>query len=151
MTTATMNIQETINHLIGACRDGAQGFEAAANALQNAVLKTELLQYGRQRAGFASALVNVMQEMGYSPATHGTVSGAMHRGWINVMKITPGDNEHAVLAACERGEDSAVEAYGEAMGASLPDGILELISTQYQAVRATHDRIRALRDAAKKD
>ncbi len=151
MDTAIVNIQDTIDHLISICRDGAQGFEAAANAIDNATLKSELLQYGRQRAGFASALANVMQEMGYSPATRGTVSGAMHRGWINLMKVTPGDNEHAILAACERGEDSAVEAYAESMGAMLPDGILELISTQYQAVRATHDRVRSLRDAAQKD
>jgi uncharacterized protein (TIGR02284 family) len=108
-------------------------------------------RYSRQRAGFAAALTNVMQEMGFTPATHGSVSGAMHRGWINLMKVTPGDNEHAVLAACERGEDAAVEHYGEAMGALLPDGIVELVSTQYQAVKATHDRIRSLRDAAQKD
>jgi len=148
MTTVTTNVRNTVNNLIEICRDGMEGFETAANAVNDGTLKNELEQYGSQRGVFAAALSNAMEEMGFQPRTHGSISGALHRGLISLMKIAPGDNEHAVLVACERGEDAALEAYMEASGTPLPGAIAELVSTQYQIVKATHDRIRTLRDAS---
>lgn len=151
MASATKNVQSVVNPVIEACLDGEQGFATAANAVENQILRDDLMHYSRQRAGFAAALANALEEFGEEPRASGSVSGALHRGWINLTKMKPGDNEHAVLAECERGEDSAVKVYTDAMGQSLPTPIADLISGQYQLVKGTHDRIRSLRDRAKKD
>ena len=58
-------------------------------------------------------------------------------------------DEADILAECERGEDSAVAEYKKAMEADLPASIRGTISRQYAAVKAAHDQIRGLRDAAK--
>jgi uncharacterized protein (TIGR02284 family) len=52
------------------------------------------------------------------------------------------------LNECERGEDSAKNAYKNALEEALPANIMETIQTQYVAVQAAHDRVKALRDAA---
>ena len=62
--------------------------------------------------------------------------------------ITGGD-EHAILAECERGEDSAVEEYKKALDDGLTPSAQELVSRQFAEIKAAHDRIKSLRDAAK--
>ena len=56
-------------------------------------------------------------------------------------------NEHAVIAECERGED-AKAAYEAALQKNLPADVRTLVDWQYQGVKANHDRVRNLRNAA---
>jgi uncharacterized protein (TIGR02284 family) len=53
-----------------------------------------------------------------------------------------------VLAECERGEDAAKAAYNAALQKSLPADVRTLVERQYQGVKANHDRVRNLRNAA---
>jgi uncharacterized protein (TIGR02284 family) len=147
VATITNSIKDTLNKLIRLCRDGEQGFAAAAEAIDSDELKKELLRHSRERAGFAAALAGAMAERGYICESHGSAPCAFDRGW-NSSAITPGDYRQAALAACERGENSAAEAYADAMTAPLPGRIADLMSIQYPVVKATHSRIRSLRDAA---
>ena len=56
--------------------------------------------------------------------------------------------DHAVLAECERGEDSALARYRHALAATgLPLAIREVIERQCAGTQANHDRIRHLRDS----
>jgi uncharacterized protein (TIGR02284 family) len=83
------------------------------------------------------------------PDNNSSAAGALHRGWINLKSAVIGGDEHAILAECERGEDSAVEEFQEAVEDDLPPGLQEIVSRQYAEIKATHDRIRNLRDSAK--
>jgi len=61
-------------------------------------------------------------------------------------------NDHAILAECERGEDSAVEVYKEALNEpELSPEIREKLVTQFSEVQAAHDRVRDLRDSTADD
>jgi uncharacterized protein (TIGR02284 family) len=148
-TAITTEIRDVLNKLIEACLDGEQGFEAAAEAVTEASLKTELMQYSRQRLEFAGDLQRLLASIGEEPAHHGSMAGKMHRGWMNLKQTVSGGNPHAVLVECERGEDSAVQAYQKALDEPLPQPISELIESQYRDVLLAHDRIKALRDASK--
>ena len=73
---------------------------------------------------------------------------SMHRGWINIKSAVTGKDEHAILAECERGEDSAVAEYRKALDAGdLPAHVAETLRAQSGVVKAAHDRVRNLRDA----
>ena len=73
----------------------------------------------------------------------------MHRAWINLKSAITSKDEHAILAECERGEDSAVNEYKKAMeDEELSAPIRETITRQYTDVKRAHDRIRELRDAS---
>jgi uncharacterized protein (TIGR02284 family) len=142
------SIQDTVIDVIEICRDGARSFASAASAIDSDVFKKELLHYSRERAEFAEALCGVLEELGYSAISPAAVPESKHGGWFNSMHLNPNNNVHAILSACERSEESAVEAYTEAISAAAPSPVGELISAQYQVVRATHERIRDLRDTA---
>jgi len=83
------------------------------------------------------------------PEASSSATGALHRGWINLKSAITGGDEHAILAECERGEDSAVEEYKKALDDGLSPSAQELVSRQFAEIKAAHDRIRSLRDAAK--
>jgi len=74
--------------------------------------------------------------------------GSMHRAWTNIKATITGKSEHAVLAECERGEDAAKAAYEAALQKSLPADVRALVERQHEGVKANHDRVRNLRNAA---
>lgn len=149
-TTSSPNAAGTINDLIATCRDGQTGFEAAAKAVEDPVLKAELLQYSGQRAEFATELVEALKQTGEQADDSGSTTAALHRGWLKIKELVTGADRYAILAECERGEDVAVAAYRKAAAAQLPQSLSNLVSTQHQAIQRVHDRVKALRDAAKK-
>jgi uncharacterized protein (TIGR02284 family) len=77
----------------------------------------------------------------------GSVSGSLHRAWVDIKSTITGMDEAAVLAECERGEDVAKRAYEEALCKDLPADVRSMVERQYQGVRQHHDRVRQLRGA----
>ena len=147
--TTSAETKSTIDDLITTCRDGENGFDSAAKAIEDPVLKAELMQYSGQRSEFAAELVEALGQQGETADDGGSISATLHRGWINIKEAITGKDKHAILAECERGEDSAVSAYRKASSASLPTAVANIVSTQHQAVQRVHDRIKALRDSSK--
>ena len=113
-------------------------------------LQSELMGYSAQRRDFANDLQNLVASFGDRPAQSGSVAGAMHRGWINLRDALTTRDAYAILAECERGEDSAVAEYRKAAEAGLPAEFDQVIESQFAAVQATHDRIKSLRDSFKR-
>jgi len=139
-----------LNNLIETLKDGQEGFKQAAESVRNPALKALFSDYSQQRSRFASALQTEARKLGEEkPETSSSATGALHRGWINLKSAITGGDEHAILAECERGEDSAVEEYKKALGDGLSPSAQELVSRQFDEIKAAHDRIRSLRDASK--
>ena len=141
---------EVIDNLIETLKDGQEGFKQAAEAVNDPTLKSLFLDYSQQRSRFAAELQSEARRHGETePETSSSATGAMHRGWINLKSAITGGDEHAILAECERGEDSAVEQYKKALEDGLTPAAQELVSRQFAEIKAAHDRIKSLRDAAK--
>ncbi len=138
----------TLNGLIETCKDGQQGFTEAAEGVDRSDLKSLFYEFSQQRSQFAGELQSLVQSLGGDPERSGSVSGAIHRGWMNLKAAVAGNDEKAILNECERGEDSAKNAYKAALAQALPGYIAETVQTQYTSVLQAHDRIKALRDAA---
>jgi len=140
-----------INNLIETLKDGQEGFKQAAEGVKDPQLKSLFNEYSQQRSRFATELQSQARSLGEpEPETGSSAAGALHRSWINLKSaVTKGDG-HAILAECERGEDSAVEQYKKAVDDNLSAQLREIVSRQYAEIKKAHDRIRNLRDAAKK-
>jgi uncharacterized protein (TIGR02284 family) len=151
MMNATTDIKKTLHSLLEASNDGKRGYEQAASAAKDRILRAELMQYSMQRAEFASDIQVMISNLGEEPADHGTVSGALHRAWMNLKSTASLSDRYDILAECERAEDAAVESYREAISHDLPMAVHAVVESQYDAIQRVHDRIRNLRDAAKKD
>jgi len=143
------NTIKTLNNLIENLKDGQQGFAAAAKDVKSADLKQLFSGYSLQRAEFAGVLQSLVVGLGEpEPETEGSVAGALHRGWIDLKSSLTDRDDHAILAECERGEDSAVAHYRAALDdADLPAHIRSTVETQSIDIKAAHDNIRNLRDS----
>ena len=144
-------IISTINGLIETLKDGQEGFRQASEAVKDSQLKSLFSEYSLQRSRFAGELQNEAISLGeHNPENTSSTAGAMHRAWINLKSAITSADDHAILAECERGEDSAVAEYKKAMEEEeLSAPIRDTISRQYMDVKNAHDRIKALRDATK--
>jgi len=138
------DVISTLNNLIETCKDGQTGFQTAAEGVNNSELKTLFYNYSQQRAQFAGELQNEVLRLGGDPEKTGSIAASLHRGWINIKSAVTGKDDAAVIAECERGEDSAVSNYKDALKEKVPADIRSVIEQQYAKVQEAHDRIRAL-------
>ena len=150
-TATNDDVISTLNGLIETCKDGQNGFTEAADGVERSDLKSLFYEFAQQRSQFAGELQTLVQTLGGDPENSGSISGALHRGWINIKSAVTGKDEASILNECERVEDVAKNAYKNALETSLPAHILDTVQTQYAAVQSAHDRVKALRDAANGD
>lgn len=148
MATERDNVISTLNNLIETCKDGQNGFQTASEGVKNSELKTLFLGYSQQRAQFAGELQNEVLRLGSDPEKTGSVAATLHRGWMNIKSTVTGEDEGAIIAECERGEDSAVRNYKDALAQNLPENIRTIVQSQYTQVQEAHDRIRSLERAS---
>lgn len=142
------HVISVLNNLIETCRDGQEGFRTAAEGVKNSELKTLFGIYSQQRAQFVGELQNEVRRLGGDPEKSGSVAASLHRGWINIKSAVTGEDEGSIISECERGEDSAVNNYEDALKEKLPADIEEVVRRQFTEVKAAHDRIRALERAS---
>lgn len=143
------DIAGTLNNLIETSKDGEYGFTACAEQVKSAQLKSLFTQRAAECRQAATELQALVSDYGATPDTGGSVSGAMHRGWVAVKGTLSGYSEEAVLNECERGEDVAKAAYSKAIAKGLPAAVLSVVQRQYDGVLRNHQQVKQLRDAAR--
>jgi uncharacterized protein (TIGR02284 family) len=138
----------TLNNLIETCRDGQNGFKSAAEGVKNTELKQLFYQYSQHRASFVGELQEEVRRLGGDPENTGSVAASLHRGWMDIKSAITGGDDDAIISECERGEDSAVSNYRDALDKDLPAGVRQVIERQFASVKEAHDRIRSLEKAS---
>lgn len=141
---AEKEVVSTLNTLIETCHDGEQGFRSAADNVRDTNVKSLFTEIARERHAFAEELKGEVQRLGGEPEESGSVSGAAHRGWMNVKGAFTGRDDATIISEAERGEDVAVETYRRALETSLPADIHQKVQQQYSHVKEAHDRVRSL-------
>jgi uncharacterized protein (TIGR02284 family) len=134
----------TLNDLIETCRDGEKGFRTAAEGVKDPRVKSVFERYARQRAEMVRELQEQVRKLGGTPDQSGSVSASLHRGWLNIKSLVTGNDDNAIIAEAERGEDVAKAAYAKALKEDLPAGVRTLIQSQADIVKLAHDEVRAL-------
>ena len=144
MTQKTDKAVSALNNLIETCKDGQEGFRTASEGVGDNNLRSLFLQYSQQRAQFARQLQEEVLKLGGSPEKRGSVSAAAHRGWMNIKSAVTGKDDGAIVSECELGEDSARDAYRNALSEDLPAEARSLVLQHYNQVKEAHDRVRSL-------
>ncbi|GIZ08964.1 PA2169 family four-helix-bundle protein [Flavobacterium sp. UMI-01] len=138
-------IVAVLNGLISILEDGKLGYTSAAEQVESPAIKSDFLEYARERALYIVELQDEINRLGKSTDTAGGGPlGAMHRAWIDIKaSFTSGDTE-AIINACITGEEAAIEEYKNA----LEKGHLELnqiaiVSKQLNGIQNTLMKIKS--------
>ncbi len=141
------DVIETLNQLLESCRDGEYGFRECAEHVKAQDIKTLLGRHAEECRSAGVELVTQIRRLGGEPDEGGSVSGAMHRGWVSVRGTLSGYTDLAMLDECERGEDTALARYRNALKEDLPADIRAVVERQAQGAQRNHDQVKALRNA----
>ena len=107
------DVVATLNDLIETSRDGEEGFRTCADGVKSSQLKQMFQQADNRCAQAVRELQAQVRALGGDPERRGSVSGSLHRAWVDIKSTITGMDEAAVLAECERGEEVARKACEE--------------------------------------
>jgi uncharacterized protein (TIGR02284 family) len=140
---------DTLNDLLETCRDGEYGFATSAEHTKSTELKSILVRHAGECRQAGLELQALIRQLGGEPDEGGSMSGAVHRGWVSVRSALSTSTDQAMLDECERGEDVAVASYRKALKENLPLSIRSIVQRQAEGAQRNHDQIKALRDSWK--
>ena len=135
-----------LNDLIETSKDGEKGFARAAKDSNDPALISLFSESKRSCHVAVAELQDQVKLLGGNPEDGGSMTAAIHRGWISLKSLATSRDSRAILEECERGEDYAKARYAEAVKRVLPEPVRVLIERQYQRVVTNHDRVRDLRN-----
>ena len=148
METNEKNV-EVLNDLIEINNDRVQGYEKAAKetASEDADLRSLFNDMAAESRNYLTDLKKHVVSVGEGPAEGTTNRGKIYRAWMDVKAAVTGQSRRAILASCEFGEDAAQRAYTSALETEgLSNEVRVLITDQKAKLRASHDKIRRMRD-----
>ncbi|MDP8567307.1 PA2169 family four-helix-bundle protein [Methylophilus aquaticus] len=143
------DIISTLNHLIETSRDGEEGFRSSAENVDDPQLKAFFIRRSQEVGNSVRELQDLVRSLGGEPATSSTISGALHRRWIDLKTAITSNDIVAVLNETERGEDVALKAYREAVEIDLPAQVRLVVIRQLEGAQRNHDEVKRLRDLAR--
>lgn len=143
------DIIDSLNTLIETSKDGEHGFRTSAEHAVSAQVKQLFLTRAEDCRQAASELQSLVLQYGGTAEDGGSVSGALHRGWVKAKSALTTATDLSLLEETERGEDVALAAYRSAIEEDLPDEVRVVLARQLQGVKRNHDQIRDLRNQAR--
>lgn len=144
-------VRNVLQNLIEIARDGQEGYRLASEHVKDAALKEAFAGRSAQRSRFVHQLQDLQERFGLQkPDDGGSVSGGLHRAWMQIRAAVSRQEDQAILEEAERGEDAAVEAYRQALGnevVELPPEAVRTLQEQAGEVQSDHDFVKQLRDS----
>ncbi|MEY4654596.1 MAG: hypothetical protein RI884_3177 [Pseudomonadota bacterium] len=140
------DVLHVLQDLVECCKDGEYGFQSCAENTRREDLKAVFTQRMQDCQRGAQALQDQIRRLGGDVKDSGSVLGAVHRGWVSVKSALSNHDDEALLTEAERGEDTALARYRQALQKPLPDAIRTLVERQLQGVQRHHDQIQMLRN-----
>ena len=131
-------IRGHLNDLIAVSRDGEEGYRQAAEHVSNSELRSLFAASAKQRAGFVHELQQEVERLGGNAAQDGTLAAVMHRGWLDLKAALTGGDAHAVVSACETGDDRAAAAYESVVNRDITGHPRALVEKQWHAIVEAH-------------
>ncbi len=136
----------TLNGLIAATIDSADGYRTSASDVENPRFAELFTARASERLSVAEQLRAQVRKFGGNPEDDGTILAAGHRAFVNLKAAVAGRDDQAIVNEVERGEDHIKAKYEAAL---MDDGLSaecrSLVETAYGSVKSGHDQMRDLK------
>ena len=150
--TATTGLTEVLNDLIRINYDRIEGYRKAAEESKtfDISLHPVFQKMADESRLNVSALTEHVRKMGGDAESGSTAMGKIYRAWMDIKATFTGKDRKAILASCEYGEDQAQKAYDHALAsdAEIDAATRQMITSQQEVLKKSHNEIKAMRDAA---
>lgn len=147
MSTYTETVSENLNNILEKTYDAEKGYKKAAENTDNASLKSFFQRKSQERYDFGHALKTEIKQFGEEVDKGGSVTGAMHRAWMDTKAFFSADDAESMLEESIRGEKAAVEEYEEVLkDTALPSSTARLLTQQMTKIRTDLSQIKRLED-----
>ncbi len=136
-------IIDSLHELIQINQESEKGYKEASENVNSKELKTILYRLSQQRALFRGELEEVLhKDYRDSADVQDSLASKIHRTWIDFKKSFSNDDDEAILAECERGEEHAIKKYTSMLDGQLPSYVEEMVNQQLSLVRGALSQIR---------
>lgn len=144
---------DVLNDLVKVNNDRIEGYEKALKELPagDTDLRELFISMIDESHQYKLALVEEIQVAGGDADRGTTTSGKIYRAFMDVKAVFSGHDRMAIVKNCEAAEDAAQSAYITALQteSELPSFLKDLVLTQQQSLKASHDKIKFLHEQNK--
>lgn len=139
---------KVLNTLIATTLDSEKGYRDAAEHSEDATHRRFFAEMAAERSQVAADLQQQVRTIGGEPETDSTVTGAAHRGWVDLKSAITGRDEKAIVNEVERGEDYIKAKFETAMqDGDLSPTARGAVEECFGSIRKGHDRASAMKHA----
>jgi len=141
---------EKLNELIAYNLDSVEVLESAASRVENAPVAELFRQIISERRRQARELQGFVTINAEDPKNKGTAGGSIRKVWVDFRTALNSGDSYVVLIEAERAEDRILEEYKDVLKKTAGSPVNDVLMRQLRDVKGWHDRVRQLRDAAKR-
>ncbi|MCY7350146.1 MAG: PA2169 family four-helix-bundle protein [Cytophagaceae bacterium] len=137
---------DDLNYLIAVNSARIKEYETATEKIKNRELQVLFQGMGAESSTHISELSGLIQELGGEVEQGTTLSGDLHRIWLDVKSAFTNHDSKAILEAVECAERGTLDAYSRILevGDDLTEEALSLVNQQHQAIKNAHTAIERL-------
>lgn len=133
---------DTLNDLIQITRDSAKFYGDAAGKVSNGNLKQLFAEMATSKNGLVGAMSREVRAEGESPATSGTVRGALGELYTDV-RAQLGDTNYGYVAGLEASEDRLMKAFHAVVkDDDVPSSVRQTVNSYLPTIQKHHDLMR---------
>ncbi|WBU88668.1 ferritin-like domain-containing protein [Cellulophaga omnivescoria] len=147
MTTYTEQVGTKLNNLLEKTYDAEKGYKKAAENTDHGALKTYFNKRSKERYDFGHELKTEIAKFGEEPEKGGSLTGTMHRAWMDTKAFFAADDAESMLEESIRGEKAAVEEYENVLkDTTLPSSTATVLLKQMNNIKSDLNTIKFLED-----
>jgi len=145
METNTEKIAHRLNALLEKNSDAERGFEKAAELASAQSIIEWFSDRAIERGKFKQELKEEIHSFGYPAVQTSSLTGDMHRAWMDLKATFSGDNDEAMLQEALRGEKASLDEYNEAIAeTTVPPTTLDILKNHRSTIEQGLEVLRAL-------
>ena len=129
----TEKLVDSLQEILQKNYDAEKGLKEVMVKTDNHSLKKWLQHKAVERSGFATEIDGELRKLGAEPKESSSLTGDLHRVWIDVKTALSSNKDEAIFEECIRGDKASVDEYEKQLKAPYMVGAIVPVLTKQKA------------------